>query len=123
VPARRPREPPRELLQRPRVAGVHQRGARLPAPHGARPARRAGDAAACATGLALATAVGVLRIAADRHYATDVLLGAGVGLLSGWLLPWLLHYDVGEALGDTTSITVAPRIDDDVIGVQVFGVF
>ncbi|MCZ7679118.1 MAG: phosphatase PAP2 family protein [Sandaracinaceae bacterium] len=83
-----------------------------------------GDAATCATGLALASTVGILRILADRHYATDVILGAGVGILSGWLVPWLLHYDVADAAGlEGTSATLAPMIDGQNIGVQLFGAF
>lgn len=83
-----------------------------------------GDATACATAMTLASTVGVLRILADRHYASDVLLGAGVGILSGWLVPWLLHYDVADAAGvDDASATLAPMIDGENIGVQLFGVF
>ncbi len=37
-------------------------------------------------GLTLAT-TGVLRIAAVKHYATDVIVGAGAGTLVGWLVP------------------------------------
>jgi membrane-associated phospholipid phosphatase len=32
---------------------------------------------------------------ADRHYATDVLLGASLGTTAGFLLPWLFHYRGG----------------------------
>lgn len=39
------------------------------------------------TGLTLATTTGVLRVAADRHYATDVIAGAVAGGLAGWLIP------------------------------------
>ncbi len=42
-----------------------------------------------ATGLTLATATGVLRVAADKHHATDVLVGAAVGSLAGWYIPKL----------------------------------
>lgn len=81
-----------------------------------------GDAAACATGMAMASAVGLLRILSDKHYATDVLLGAGVGVLSGWLVPWLLHFDVADPqLG--IRATFAPMIDEDRIGAQIFGTF
>ncbi len=84
----------------------------------------AGDAAMCATGLALATTVGLLRIVADRHYASDVLIGAGVGLLSGWLVPQLLHFDVAAAAGlDGVQATIAPMVDSSTYGVQVLGVF
>ncbi|UJR85682.1 phosphatase PAP2 family protein [Sandaracinus amylolyticus] len=83
-----------------------------------------GDAVMCATGLALATSVGLLRIAADKHYASDVLVGALVGALSGWLVPWLLHFDVADTVGiDGASATIAPMVDEQQIGIQLFGVF
>jgi membrane-associated phospholipid phosphatase len=41
------------------------------------------------SGLAIAAATGYLRMAADRHYLTDVLSGAAVGALGGALIPWL----------------------------------
>ena len=47
------------------------------------------EAGVWATGLTLATATGVLRIAADRHYATDVMVGAAAGAFVGWLVPRL----------------------------------
>lgn len=80
-----------------------------------------GDAAACATTLAMASAVGVLRIVSDRHYTTDVLVGAGVGLLSGWLVPWLLHYDVADDPATGVRATIAPMVDEGHVGVQLFG--
>lgn len=52
----------------------------------------------CYLALGVATMTGLLRIAADRHHATDVLAGALVGVLSGYLLPRLLHYrNTGES--------------------------
>jgi membrane-associated phospholipid phosphatase len=50
------------------------------------------DIMACVVSLAAAATSGTLRIASDAHYATDVLLGAGVGLFAGYGLPELLHY-------------------------------
>ncbi|HYQ45978.1 MAG TPA: phosphatase PAP2 family protein [Polyangiaceae bacterium] len=50
------------------------------------------DALACVGTLTLATATGTLRIAGDRHYATDVLVGALIGFGVGYGLPMLLHY-------------------------------
>lgn len=44
-----------------------------------------------AAGLALAGGVGYLRIAADRHYLTDVLAGAVAGTVIGVAAPRLLH--------------------------------
>jgi len=40
---------------------------------------------------ALALSAGILRIAADAHWATDVLVGAGAGTAVGVLMPLLLH--------------------------------
>lgn len=42
-------------------------------------------------GLAGAAACGYFRVAADRHWTTDVLAGAGVGTAAGLGLPVLLH--------------------------------
>lgn len=53
---------------------------------------RDGDALSCVTAMTLAAATGVSRIAADKHYATDVLSGAALGLFSGALMPYLLYY-------------------------------
>lgn len=47
-----------------------------------------------AGGLALATATGYFRIAADAHYATDVLTGALIGGAIGVAVPLLFHRDV-----------------------------
>ncbi len=48
-----------------------------------------------AVGLPLATATGILRLAADKHWASDVLVGAAVGTVFGVLMPTLLHGRVG----------------------------
>jgi membrane-associated phospholipid phosphatase len=42
-------------------------------------------------GMALAAFTGYLRMAADQHYASDVVVGALVGSLVGWAVPYLLH--------------------------------
>lgn len=46
-----------------------------------------------ATGLTAAVATGWLRIAADRHYATDVLTGAAIGSAMGLAVPLLMRRD------------------------------
>jgi membrane-associated phospholipid phosphatase len=50
------------------------------------------DTAACATSLAAASAVGVLRIATNDHHASDVIVGAVIGAATGYLMPNLLHF-------------------------------
>ncbi|HSP77464.1 MAG TPA: phosphatase PAP2 family protein, partial [Myxococcaceae bacterium] len=44
-----------------------------------------------AVGLPAAAATGMLRMAADKHYLTDVLVGAAAGSLFGVGVPLLLH--------------------------------
>ena len=58
----------------------------------------------CAASFAAAASVGLLRIASDNHFMSDVLVGAGVGTLVGLGVPWLLHYR-GGAQVDTTGRT------------------
>lgn len=41
----------------------------------------------------VATGVGVLRVWNERHWATDVLVGAGIGILSARVAYWLLPFE------------------------------
>ena len=50
------------------------------------------DELACISSYAAAAATGVLRIASDQHYASDVITGAVLGTGIGLGLPYLLHY-------------------------------
>jgi membrane-associated phospholipid phosphatase len=43
------------------------------------------------SGIALASTIGYLRVAADKHYMSDVLLGAAVGSLVGFSVPFFFH--------------------------------
>ena len=71
---------------------------------------RVGAPIACGTAVALALTAGVGRIVADKHYATDILVGWVVGAASGILVPVLLHYGIdGRGVGDARS-TSAPLI-------------
>ena len=44
----------------------------------------------------LASGVGMLRIANNRHYVSDVLMGAGLGILSMKVAYWTHHYHWGK---------------------------
>lgn len=46
----------------------------------------------CGLSLAMASSVALLRVAADKHWLSDTLVGAGMGLAAGWLMPWLVHF-------------------------------
>jgi membrane-associated phospholipid phosphatase len=78
----------------------------------------AGDTFSCVTSMTLATGVGVTRIAADKHYATDVLAGAGLGLVSGYLLPYLLYYLPGR---EPAALRVGGGVVSPVFGSSYVG--
>jgi membrane-associated phospholipid phosphatase len=76
-------------------------------------------AAACPTTVVVATLTGVLRIMADRHWATDVLAGAVLGGTIGLAIP-LLH--IAVAKGQTPTV-VTPAIGPGMMGLSVAGRF
>lgn len=80
------------------------------------------DTGACVAMLSVATTTGALRIAADKHYLSDVLAGAAIGFLAGYAVPVLLHY-ADEAAGDAFSMMTVPTIDDETVGLRVVGSF
>lgn len=83
------------------------------------------DQASCAGALALAAVTGYLRIASDQHYATDVVAGALIGLLSGYLLPELLFYRASDgsqpraAEPSTMRVSVVPELGPDRAALRV----
>lgn len=48
------------------------------------------------TGLSVALASSVARIASDRHYATDVLVGVAIGSACGWAIPKLHERELSD---------------------------
>lgn len=55
-------------------------------------------------GMALAATTGYLRIAADRHYFTDVMLGAALGVGYGIAIPALFHGPRHDGSGAKTPL-------------------
>lgn len=51
------------------------------------------DLAPCLVTIGVSITTGIERMVADKHWATDVILGWGIGAAAGYLLPRLLHYD------------------------------
>jgi len=66
----------------------------------------AADVVPCVVMVGLATTTSMLRIVADRHWSSDVLVGVAVGIGSGYFLPSILHYGMfGTKKVDTTVHT------------------
>jgi membrane-associated phospholipid phosphatase len=61
-------------------------------------------------GTAAAVLTGYLRIAADRHYLSDVLVGAAVGSLIGWAVPALHASDGGGAAVGSGGSALLPDL-------------
>ncbi len=74
-------------------------------------------AVACPATVGVATLTGVLRIMADRHWATDVIAGAVLGGTIGWAIP-ALH--VAVAKGQTPTV-VTPAIGPGMMGISIAG--
>ena len=82
---------------------------------------------ACAGALALATTTGAFRVVANRHWMSDVITGAGVGLVAGWLMPWLMHYRHDLSKRESSNMRhlyyVAPYGDAGSVGLSAAGAF
>lgn len=67
------------------------------------------------SGFLFATATGVLRIANSKHYAADVLAGAGIGLASGFIVSyWNPFKSVSFEKKKKTTAFVYPQIGSQI---------
>jgi len=81
-------------------------------------------------GYITATTVAVLRLYNNRHWFNDVLMGAGIGILSArigyWLLPLerkLLKINKKESNDSTIAITPSYNTVDKAVGVSLIAIF
>ena len=76
-----------------------------------------------------AFATGVGRMVSDRHWASDVLVGAAVGWTSGYVVPSVLHYGfgngkpLGEIANGAMRIVPVPQAFPSGAGIGVVGIF
>jgi hypothetical protein len=54
------------------------------------------DLAPCLIMIGVSAATGVLRLVYDEHWASDVMVGWADGILSGYVLPSLMHFGFGS---------------------------
>lgn len=88
----------------------------------------AARATPCALGIAAAVATGFLRVSADRHWASDVLVSFGVGAAIGWFDTWgpfdLLRFETRDAGGDVALRgLVLPEAGPGRVGARLHVVF
>lgn len=92
------------------------------------------DMAACIVSLTMATGSASMRMIADRHWFSDVFVGALLGFGIGYGFPLLLHYTgadthpkrvplIDEAAAPSVRWSIAPLSADDALGAQVFGLW
>jgi membrane-associated phospholipid phosphatase len=88
------------------------------------------DTAACASSIVVASATGLFRIVGDRHYLSDVMVGAAFGFALGYLYPYLFHYQYGapESGADRSQNATmvwgfVPGAQQTPYGVSMLGMF
>ena len=95
----------------------------------------ASDTATCIAGMSAAVVGGAFRVVSDNHWASDVIIGAGVGLFAGYGLPVLLHYGRSRTAKRTSFLptfsipkagaygVVAPTVGPNEGGLSLTGTF
>jgi membrane-associated phospholipid phosphatase len=84
-----------------------------------------GGAIACGVTMASASATAVMRLVADKHWATDVALGVGLGLTMGFGMPYLLHYGPHLRVKQgphPVELALMPIVSTDATGLSIVGV-
>lgn len=81
---------------------------------------KAADATVCGAAATLAFTIGVLRVMADRHWASDVLVGAGIGAGSAFLV-YKLHVRQGQV--EPAAFRISPILSPDFRGLSFAGRF
>jgi membrane-associated phospholipid phosphatase len=85
------------------------------------------DRGACVAMILATFTTGITRIMADRHFTSDVLMGATIGFGSGYFLPTLLHYgprkqsEPEEQRASERSIGLIPFGGPGAAGLGLFG--
>jgi membrane-associated phospholipid phosphatase len=84
-----------------------------------RPERGAADYLLCGGASSLALATGFLRVSADKHWLSDVLVGWGTGIVFGYVLPSIFHY--GKPKSRRSGRPTATHFVTPIAGTSVWG--
>jgi membrane-associated phospholipid phosphatase len=86
------------------------------------------DTGTCITAIAGTAVTGAMRIMADNHWASDVLVGHLMGYVSGYLLPTLLYYKEfrtapHDHAPERPGVLALPIVNDHSLQLSLFGQF
>ena len=81
---------------------------------------KAADATVCGLSAVSAVATGFLRIMSNRHWATDVIVGTGVGVGSAFLVYKL---KVKPSRSEETAMQILPVLNPNYLGLSFSGRF
>lgn len=83
------------------------------------------DVAPCVFLIGLSLTTGVTRLVADLHWASDVVIGWGVGAFAGYILPAALHYGFSNERDRRGELQVLPvaRAGANEIEVGIIGAY
>lgn len=68
----------------------------------------AADVAPCVVMVGVSLTTGFTRIIGDMHWASDVVIGWGIGALAGYVLPAAIHYGFSSDSDSRSSLQVVP---------------
>jgi membrane-associated phospholipid phosphatase len=84
-----------------------------------------GDDLACGLSIGAAVVNGMGRVMTENHYTSDLLLGVGLGLFAGYVVPKTLHYGRGASRprepGPGPGMVVLPTFSGDGFGLAILG--
>jgi len=94
--------------------------ARLPLYGGGAP-----DVVVCVAGLGMATSASLLRVTSDRHYISDVIVGAGLGVGLGFVVPYFVHYRAANAAKSRADSgwMLQPSVNENTLALNATGWF
>ncbi len=81
---------------------------------------KAADAAICGAAAVGAVSTGLLRVMSDRHYASDVIVGAAVGIGSAFLV---YKVKVRPAPAERRAWQIVPLVQPEFFGLSLAGAF
>jgi membrane-associated phospholipid phosphatase len=81
------------------------------------------DTAICPVSFLVAGLTGSMRVLGDQHWASDVMVGAGMGTLIGLGVPWLFHYRIDSLPDVTGDSSLRMQLMPTPQGAQLMGQF